>query len=446
VGTSKGKLQVSRDDGATWTAIGIRCTHHINKLLATPTHVYALSWTRLFRAPVGTDDWAEVPLMKGQAKAALMLQTMTQAPDGTLWIGGDALHVGVLLRSADGVAWTPVPLWAGAQRVLDVATQGQEIWCCTYQGLFRSLDAGATWAEVTSPLFHAKNPAARVVLFGRTVIAARCYDQVVRSDDGGATWTVEFTQPGPQAESQALVPSASGHLLWLTGSSLFCRDEPQARAVAPAPAVVAPAPPPAAVARTGDAWDARLGQALASWQHTRDPAMADLVGRVAARLAPVAPELAALKGLRRHQAWMKVAGSGDAAAVDALLATLAEGTLAEVSERMAALDALPDDPRVALHVATWLATYPFGSTGSKPLWGAAFRLLARLADERAVAPLQAALGRGVDVNGETMRTWLQAALPRALADLEAACRRARRPPGPADVKCTTALAQALRTP
>jgi hypothetical protein len=270
------------------------------------------------------------------------------------------------------------------------------------------------------------------------------YYTVLRSEDRGATWRVDYEDKDVGNDQDALVPSSTGHLLLLNALGVFAREEPLARAVPPAAvaAPVATASPPA----TRTPWEDRLDQALALWKATRDPAMASLVDNVSGRVTSGSRALDGLTGNKLQQAWVRLAGEGHPGDVPALLGTLSTGTLAEVAERVAALAPHAEDPRVAHDLAQWLATYPYGSTGSKPLWTAAFRLLATCADERAVPLLQAALAGGVPVSGETMRTWLEAAIPKALDKIEAAAKRGSKPLTAAQRQQVAALEKALAAP
>ncbi len=160
--------------------------------------------------------------------------------------------------------------------------------------------------------------------------------------------------------------------------------------------------------------DAALEALLVAWRATRDAGLADLVDEVSRRL----PANAALSS---HESWLAAAGgTPSAAALPALLESLAKGTHPQVAERLDALDAWPDDPRVARALAALVDAVPFHATSSQKAWRRIFARLVREKDGRALAALERAARGPSAITGPAMARWFAAESAKALGKLREA--------------------------
>lgn len=120
-----------------------------------------------------------------------------------------------------------------------------------------------------------------------------------------------------------------------------------------------------------------LAPLLEVWAETRSARIAAFLDRASARFTR---ERLPLGGTRqaRHARWLELAATRDSADIPRLLAALANGTVADVVERLAVLATFPPDPRIAHGLTRLLDAVP-DETISTP----AAALVANLAsDER----------------------------------------------------------------
>ncbi len=181
----------------------------------------------------------------------------------------------------------------------------------------------------------------------------------------------------------------------------------------------------AAVA-AGD-FETALEAALVVWRSVRDPALADLIDAIAARCRP--PAIAGRESARFHAAWLSLAESGPrAVAIGALAAGVnkrvpflevawstpdrdlarAEPLLA----RVAALAALPDDPRISSALVAVVERAPYND---RRLYTPMLAVIARTADPRAATRLRA-LAERPTAKASTIRLYFAEALPAIVAD------------------------------
>ncbi|MBZ5622372.1 MAG: SBBP repeat-containing protein [Acidobacteriia bacterium] len=135
----------------------------------------------------------------------------------------------LLVTHDGGATWRPLNNNLGAVTVNSLAidpTRPATLYAATSSGLYKSLDAGASWTQ----LLPAAQDASQVVLDPKTpstlyvLYADSANSQVAKSVDAGATWQVltgalpppSFPAPGRQFGALALDPSNSS-VVWLTG-------------------------------------------------------------------------------------------------------------------------------------------------------------------------------------------------------------------------------------
>lgn len=194
------------------------------------------------------------------------------------------------------------------------------------------------------------------------------------------------------------------------------------------------------------AWAEALELALQGWRERRHAALADLVDLLAPRIDAQAVRLA--RGAEHaafQEAWLALAQGGRAADMGALLANIARslpvqqrtyweaGTMpvrhAPWLARLAELERLPNDPRVAttlfeiVYKAPW--TGGWGASDTADIYDSTLALLGRTGDERLLAPLRTLLAAPV-ASRQVVRAYLSSAIPLAIATIEEV--RAKRRP------------------
>ena len=188
----------TRDGGATWDPIGFP---YIALIAIAPSDhrvVYISDGSQLHRSTDGGDTWTQ-----GTSPLPIfMLAFLVDPADPlTLYVAGDC---GVALSHDGGGSWRL--LGNGMFDLLTVYTIAADpfdprtLWAGTGSGLVRSRDRGTTWQQVPipAPAAHALESLALDPTTPGTILAALhtpdVLDQgeLLRSTDGGATWTVSL--------------------------------------------------------------------------------------------------------------------------------------------------------------------------------------------------------------------------------------------------------------
>ncbi len=129
---------------------------------------------------------------------------------------------------------------------------------------------------------------------------------------------------------------------------------------------------------------AALAAALAAWRATRAPALADLVDAIGARIEiPTIPD---------DVEWTKLARTHDPVLLGALLAKVTDLPVSFLPAVGDALAAFPDDPRIAIAVATWALDPPTTSSSTYPFWTRTIEAMTRAGDARTLPLLERRLG------------------------------------------------------
>lgn len=106
-----------------------------------------------------------------------------------------------------------------------------------------------------------------------------------------------------------------------------------------------------------EAWDEALDLLVRAWREVRDPRLAELVSRVSS-LLPVAR--GGEKPQQLHERWLREADDASTVKRGELLATLLDATGSpQVAERLKAMRAWPDDPRVVDRAFELMENPPF---------------------------------------------------------------------------------------
>src|SRR5262249_51563833 len=121
------------------------------------------------------------------------------------------------------------------------------IWAGTEsEGIFRSIDGGATWTAAGKGLGRANVQVLRIDADGRTIDAGVWKKGVFRSSDGGLNWRrIGGEPPHPAVLGLAPDPSSPTRLLVATGGgSVWRLDTSAVGAPEPSPPATTPRPSP----------------------------------------------------------------------------------------------------------------------------------------------------------------------------------------------------------
>jgi hypothetical protein len=237
-GTSGGLL-VSDDGGQTWAlrsgvprfaggnakTVGMPAEHprSTGNLLVEDAvgMLYAATFKDgLMRSADGGATWTTLGL------AGVHLRTLAGAGVGVLYAGSYGEGAYRIDDTVDGVTITP--LGSSPRVVEELATSGSSVFAAAgTAGLYRSDDAGATWQQLGSSQL-ATTADWTAIAVGRdctansTVVLAGALgpgaDDVVRSVDGGSSWT---SLTGDPAAIKTTVGGPSGATWWLASRSSY---------------------------------------------------------------------------------------------------------------------------------------------------------------------------------------------------------------------------------
>jgi photosystem II stability/assembly factor-like uncharacterized protein len=210
------------DGGDTWTTqVEPRAGHLFDLCFTDTQHAWAVGDSGTILATTdGGATWR--PQVSG-VKTPLKTIRFTDARNG--WCGGVA---GVVLKTADGGAtWSPVPVPAfpNVQAFATILfTDAQNGFIGEFgkgdegKRYLRTRDGGATWDTLRLPIdIYYPGDAMCLASWGpRRLIAAGYEGLILRSDDGGASWT-EISQ-GPRLEINAM-HMVDANLGWVAGSN-----------------------------------------------------------------------------------------------------------------------------------------------------------------------------------------------------------------------------------
>lgn len=119
------------------------------------------------------------------------------------------------------------------------------------------------------------------------------------------------------------------------------------------------------------------------WRASRDPAIADLIDKVSARIVR--------DPITRDQEWSKVALAKDPLDVGRLIAAIEKLPVSFLPTAADLFSELPDDPRISGATAKWIKNPPTTSSSTYPFWTKVLGLLVRSRDKRALKAVSARL-------------------------------------------------------
>ena len=175
-GTEAHGVFVSHDDGRTWTAAneGMASDEKIDAVEATEHSIFAgTSRSGIFVSRNAGRTWSP-------ANAGLT-NTNVRALAMNAWSVFAGTNDGLFASDDDGRSWSQRT--KGAQ-VNGIAVLGRQVFVAGTNGVTRSDDNGETWRTA-----GAFGPVHNIAADGVSVYALSYDREVLRTDDGGATWT-----------------------------------------------------------------------------------------------------------------------------------------------------------------------------------------------------------------------------------------------------------------
>ena len=225
------QLYQSRDGGASWAQVvawpgGRGDAAYTLALPPTePLDVYVTGAGSLWHSTDGGRSWLSAAALPPEAAQA-----------AALWLSVDAADAAQLYLSAGAGVWRTIDGGQHWQRAGDLpplveigslaAAQGRGglVYAGSRGLVFRSLDAGQTWAAAVLPgafgVIHALASDARV---GETAFALDAHSQLFRSDDAGASWQLVVSDPGQPLAAVALDPVRRTHLYSAGSDGIWLR-------------------------------------------------------------------------------------------------------------------------------------------------------------------------------------------------------------------------------
>ncbi len=191
--TTEGSIRKSVDGGANWTVA--RFERDVGTLAfgpGSPAALYVATGEGVLKSGDGGVSWTNLGLIQARAVAVdptsgnrLYAAALSAAGESTVFTSGDG-----------GATWFPtsLSLYPGIIRALRVhPTDGSRVFAGTSVGLFRSLDGGSTWTELTVGLGLGASVSG-IEVDSSPVLFASLYagtngPGVFKSLDGGEIWS-----------------------------------------------------------------------------------------------------------------------------------------------------------------------------------------------------------------------------------------------------------------
>lgn len=240
-GTGYYGLYVTKDGGATWQSIS-----NVPHAITSASKFWALQYDAISTSQDGGASYTSVLSLKPPTgysyfdSANLWALDDKRALAYTRVTGFDLTnirwtYVDTVYTTVDGgVNWSKAELTGAAtslsiQRILDISADGSVILASAYNGLLRSADGGKTWTTLPGPSvdYYSVSYAS----LGNGEIAASGYAGLWLSKDGGQTWTklATPTKSGVSIPVDYLKRVEAGTLMAADGqgSFLLSRDNGQ---------------------------------------------------------------------------------------------------------------------------------------------------------------------------------------------------------------------------
>jgi hypothetical protein len=189
----------STDAGVTWTSVHSGCCQALAVDPRDSATIYAASSDGVIKSIDAGQTWQPTPLPSAQPSRPAFFASPTALVvdplNGALYVGTNGLGI---FKSTDRAAtWIPINQGISATEVYCVLAQPGALFASTSGGLFKSINAGASWTAAsglpTGPLSAPSLLAADLtdphVLYAGILAPASVDNTLFQSADGGSTWT-----------------------------------------------------------------------------------------------------------------------------------------------------------------------------------------------------------------------------------------------------------------
>lgn len=213
VGTFGDGVYRSRDQGRTWEFFGLDGVHAVYDFAFSAESVFAATWNGIYRTSPESSEWELT--VNGQAFSVAV------GPEGMIFAG---FLDGSVLRSEDGGnSWADYSEGLGGSGVepnaLEIDDDGR-VFVGTAAGLYL-LEDDLPWRRISSDSLRVSS----VALIGRDSILIGTHGQttsgVLRSDDGGATWTAINGNLDRPLHVSALITFGGNVIITATSSGVY---------------------------------------------------------------------------------------------------------------------------------------------------------------------------------------------------------------------------------
>ncbi|MFD2079390.1 hypothetical protein SAMN05421678_115117 [Actinopolymorpha cephalotaxi] len=221
-GTDTGLL-VSRDDGRTWSEVGVPSTADLDRMVWWDDRpLLAGPRSGIVRPAAAPNEWQSLP------GVPFPLLGLGVAPDGALLASGPD---GLFRRTPADADWTPVVEGSvGEVGRLAFAADGRGWAAPARHGdtLLHSADAGRTWSRHPAPF--GTFPLAALGWAGQDALVAATFDHrrnlvtVFDSGDGGRTWRTQLTAETAWPDVHVARAGADGPAVLGIGRLVLRRD------------------------------------------------------------------------------------------------------------------------------------------------------------------------------------------------------------------------------
>jgi photosystem II stability/assembly factor-like uncharacterized protein len=220
--TVQGLLK-STNDGRTWMQVSFPSFTAVSSLAFHPTQkktVYAAGAEGVFRSVDDGATWSSLSQdLPSQALITSILVSATTAPALIVAVDFPTQQSGVFKSTDDGTSWTRSIRGLTASYVSSIALDAHDfntLWVVANYSLLKSMDRGRTWSSILPEPTTDARWVVTSPIDPETVYLGRYDGQILRSRDGGETWTVAGN---PSNNTTALKADPQDPLtLWATGS------------------------------------------------------------------------------------------------------------------------------------------------------------------------------------------------------------------------------------
>jgi uncharacterized repeat protein (TIGR01451 family) len=198
-------LARSADGGSTWSLVQVTPLGTTNQLFtlasapADPQTILAESWNALYRSTDGGDLWT--PVTAGLPANAVLGRIAPAASDPTIFyasvstnvVVGPATYNGVYKSTDAGLTWAPANTGIASAGVGALAvdpSNAQVVYATTFSALLKTVDGGAAWKPITWNIELPEGIPFAVAIDPKhpSIVYASGTSRIARSVDGGASW------------------------------------------------------------------------------------------------------------------------------------------------------------------------------------------------------------------------------------------------------------------